>query len=77
VAGEPNRKIVDNERIAILETKLDATVVELKEAVAKLSTLHDLYMQAKGANYFMHVLTAIAAFTAAKFGHLFFSTPVK
>lgn len=77
MAGEPSKKIVDNERIAILETKLDATVAELKEAVAKLSTLHDLYMQAKGANYFMHVLTAIVAFLAAKFGHMFFSAPIK
>jgi hypothetical protein len=49
----------------------------LDKTVTKINTLHDVYMQAKGANYFMHVLTAMAAFLAAKFSHLLFSTPIK
>jgi hypothetical protein len=72
VGGEPI-----SERLAVLETKLDLTIQELDKTVTKINTLHDVYMQAKGANYFMHVLTAMAAFLAAKFSHLLFSTPIK
>lgn len=62
----------NTERIAVLEVKLETTIKKLDEAAEKINKLHDLYMQAKGASYLGHIITAIVAFVAAKFGGLLF-----
>jgi len=53
------------QRIAVLETEMKHLNEKLEDTHVKVSQMHDLLMQAKGAKWFIVGMAAIAGFGAS------------
>lgn len=61
----------DQQRIAVLENEMKHLNEKLEDTHAKVTVMHDLLMQAKGARWFIVGMAAIAGFGASFLAKLF------
>lgn len=60
----------DSERIAVLEANQRHMERKLDDMAVKVTEMHEVLLQAKGAKYFIIGIAATAGFVAAKVSHL-------
>jgi lipid-A-disaccharide synthase-like uncharacterized protein len=55
----------ERDRLMKLETRFDHLQAQMEDTHAKVTIMHDLLMQAKGARWFIVGMAAIAGFAAS------------